>query len=143
MGNATHVVKGTGWDESESSIERLGVNLRGKHGLGGPRVVRGVEQEAHHRRAGSLAARLGQRRHPGDHGLGRPAGRKCDPAGSKRLSLALPLNRRQGDDAFRVVRIGDAQVGSLLLFDKDPAANLERGREFFSPRYLRHDDPGC
>lgn len=131
VGNAAHVVKWSCWLEPEASIEPLGRGLGCQDHLGDAVGIGGSEEEAHEFAPDASTADIGQSGNPGDErGNSRERIRgeppcRCRPP--PRSVFVGRSNPGQGDQAARVVRVRDEEIGSPLFFGEDAAANLEHG----------------
>ena len=134
MGDAAHVVERSDRGKTEPPVEVLRGELRRKRHLARAGIVRGGEEKPHHQATGTLSPGLGDRGNPRHQRLTTLDEREGQPAGGDGPALAAACHgwRKggQGDQAARVVGVGDAKIGDPLLLGEDPAPDLERGESF-------------
>jgi hypothetical protein len=145
VGDAAYVVERPDWGKTEPPIEVLRRELCRKRYLARSGVICSLEKKPHHQITRTLPACFGDRRHPRHLGLAAFDERKCQPARGDRPALAAACHGwwkgGKGDQAARVVGVGDAQISHPLLLGKDPAPYLERRESFVGTDRGSHLDP--
>jgi hypothetical protein len=145
MGHTSYVIERPYRGETESLVEVLRRELRGKRYFARSGLVRGIEEKPHHQATSALSSHLRDRRNPRHQRLPPLDEREGQAARGDGQALTVVSHgwwkSRQGDQAARVVRVGDTQISDSLLLGKDPAPYLEGGKSFIGTECGNHLDP--
>ena len=146
MGDAAHVVERADRGKAEPPIEVLRRQLRRKRHLARAGMGRGSEEKAHYQATSALPPGFGNGGNPRHERLATLDERECQAARRDGHALAVACRGwREGgqrDQAARVVRIGNAEIGNPLFLGEDPAPDLECGESFVRTDRGDDLDPG-
>ena len=145
MGDTAVVVERSDRGKTEPPVEILRRELCGKRYLARSGLVCCIEEKPHHQATSALSPGLRDRGNPGHQCLATRDEWESQAACGDGPALAATSDGWgkgcQGDQAARVVRVGDAQIGDSLLLGKDPAPDLERRESFVGTDRANDLDP--
>jgi hypothetical protein len=145
VGNAAHVVDRSDWGKPKPPVEVLRWELCGKRYLARLGIIRGIEEKPHHQATRTLPPRFRDRGNPRHQRLATFDEREGQAAGRNGPSLTFTCHGwwkgHQSNQAARVVRVRNAEIGDTLFLGKYSPPDLERRESFVGTDRGHNLDP--